>query len=92
MTLGYLLMSVELGTLSLQLSLHCNSKCGLVILKTPIDVMPGLNISSSNDVRKALFMLSCDRSRSVLHKFYASQRSNRFLNLELVSFGLAHTL
>jgi hypothetical protein len=64
----------------------------LVILKTLIDVLPGLNISSSNDVRKALFMLSCDQSRSVLHKFCASQSSNRFLNPELVLWGLAQTL
>jgi hypothetical protein len=60
--------------------------------ETLIDVMPGLNISFSNNVRKALFMLSCDQSRSVLPEFRASQRSNRFLNPELVLFGLAQTL
>jgi hypothetical protein len=85
-------MSVELGTLPLQLVCIVISKGCLVILKTLIDVLPGLNISSSNDVRKALFMLSCDQSRSVLHEFCASQGSNRFLNTELVSFGLAQTL
>jgi hypothetical protein len=38
--LGYLLMSVELGTLSLQLVCIVFSKCCLVILKTLIDVLP----------------------------------------------------
>jgi hypothetical protein len=57
-------------------------------MKTLIDVVPGFNISSSNDVRKALFMLSGDQSGSVLHEFCASQRSNRFLNTELVSLIL----
>jgi hypothetical protein len=49
---------VELGTLSLQLGLHCNSQCCLVILKTPIDVMPWLNLSFCSNVRKALFTLA----------------------------------
>jgi hypothetical protein len=38
-------------------SLHCNSKCCLVPLKTIIDVTPGLNISFSSNVHKASFML-----------------------------------
>jgi hypothetical protein len=38
-------------------SLHCISKCYLVILKTLVNVMPELNISISSNVRKALFML-----------------------------------
>jgi hypothetical protein len=38
-------------------SLHCISKCCLVILKTLVDVMPGLNISFGSNVQKALFTL-----------------------------------
>jgi hypothetical protein len=38
-------------------SLPCNSKCCLVILKTLVNVLPWLNISSCSNVRKALFML-----------------------------------
>jgi hypothetical protein len=64
----------------------------LVILKTLINVLPQLNIPFRNDVRKALIMLSCDQSSSVLYQFRVNHRSNQFLNPELVLFGLAQTL
>jgi hypothetical protein len=68
------------------------------MLKTLIDVMPSLNISFSSNVRKALFMLVvikpkfCSESQT-RQKVRANQRSNRFLNPELISFvSLAHNL
>jgi hypothetical protein len=64
----------------------------LVILKTLIDVLPGLNIPFNHAVREALIMLSCDQSSSMLHQFRVNHRSNHFLDPELVLFGLAQTL
>jgi hypothetical protein len=68
------------------------------MLKTLIDVMPGLNIPFSSNVRKALFMLVvikpkfCSESQT-RQKVRANQRSNRFLYPELIPFvGLAHNL
>jgi hypothetical protein len=68
------------------------------MLKTLINVMPSLNISFSSNVRKALFMLVvikpkfCSESQT-RQKVRANQRSNRFLNPELISFvSLAHNL
>jgi hypothetical protein len=54
--------------------------------------MLGLDISFSSNVRKALFMLVVINQDSVLHKFRGNQRSNRFLNPELILSGLAHNL
>jgi hypothetical protein len=90
-TFGQLSLSVGLGTLSLQLV------CFVILnivdnFENSYRCTAWLNISFSNDVRTASIMLSCDQPRSVLHECCANPRSNRFLNPELVHFGLAQTL
>jgi hypothetical protein len=39
----------------------------------------------------SIIYASCDQSSSELRKFRVNPRSNRFLSLELILFGLAQT-
>jgi hypothetical protein len=59
--------------------------------------MPGLNISSNSNVRKALFMPVVIKSSSVVNlklvrKFRVNQRSNRILSPDLILLVLLTTL
>jgi hypothetical protein len=40
----------------------------------------------------SIIYASCDQSSSVLHELRANQESNRFINPELILFGLAQNL
>jgi hypothetical protein len=84
---GQLSLSVELGILSLQ-------RVRLVILNVVGNSENSHRCTAliKHPVRKAIVMLSCDQSSSVLHQFRVNHISNQFLNPELVLFSLAQTL
>jgi hypothetical protein len=54
--------------------------------------MSGLNISFSSNVRKAFFMLVVINQVLWSENFVPNQRSNRFLNPELILLVLLTTL